>query len=260
MNKYIKSLFVLGGAVALGGTAQGQTINGWGADNGDVGGTTISDLGGGSFTWATTPTGSATSRAALPTLAALGIGDSLSFSGSFVFSTGSMGGGGFRIGISDYASLGTLSAGSWSTGPNATGYFWGLPAGGAGVTNPGGGEISAHHTGGGGSGWFSGNGGGVSIPGSLNNNASNITPNTYTFSLTLTRTGASAESIAYNVTSASYTESGTVTDSSATEFAYNGVGFFANTSDTALGSTVTFSGLTETLTQVPEPSTLGLMG
>lgn len=172
-----------------------------------------------------------------------------------------MGGGGLRIGISDYASLGTLTGNLWSTGPNATGYFWGLPTGGAGVSNPGGGEVTAHHAGGGTSGWFSGNGGGVSIAGTGNNNPANMTPNTYTFSLTLTRTAASAISIAYNMASAGYNESGTVTDSAATEFAYNGVGFFANSSDTALASPgVTFSSLTETVTTVPEPGTVTLMG
>jgi hypothetical protein len=267
MKTLIKTLALVGGfvtAAALCGTAQAQLISGWGADSGDVGGVTIVDSGGGNFTLSGTPTASATARAALPSgPVTLSIGDALTFSGSFSWVTsGSMGGGGLRIGLMNYASLGTLSANVWSTGPSANSYFWGLPTGGNGVSNPSGGEITGHGSPFGTSGWFSGNGGGYSVPGTGNNNANNMTPNPYTFSLTLTRTSATAMQIAYSMTSSGYTESGTVSDSIANLFVYNAVGFFGNTSDTAFGAPggVSFSGITETYTPVPEPSSMALMG
>lgn len=262
MKTLIKMLTVVGGvvtAMALCGSAQAQTITGWGNESGDVGGTTLVDNGGGSFTLSGTPTGSATVRAALPTAVTLSVGESLEVSGTFSWAlTGSMGGGGLRIGLTDYASLGSISGTPplWSTGPNGSGYFWGLPTGGSGVSNPGGGEITGHAAGGGGSGWFSGNGGGYAVPGTGNDNASDMTPNTYNFSLTLTELSPTDIQIAYSMVSLSYTETGTIQDTSGHGvLTYNGVGFFANTSDTAFGATggVTFSDLTETITPVPEP-------
>jgi hypothetical protein len=253
-------------SLALFGTAQAQTyfINGWGNDNDSISGTTIVDSGsGGNFTVSGTPTASADWRAALPSgPITLSVGNSLELSGSFtVNSSGYMGGGVFRIGILDFTSLGTLSGTTWnvsSSDSGVTGYWWGLPTSGGGVSNPGGGEITVKPTGAGNA-WYSGNNG-HSVSGTGNSNSGNIgNGGTYNFSLTLTELSASSVRIQYSMAGGSYSESGTVTDSSYALSAFNAVGFFANGSDAAFASPgVSFSGITETV--VPEPSSLALLG
>ncbi|MGP8199229.1 MAG: hypothetical protein ACLQU4_06990 [Limisphaerales bacterium] len=246
-----------------GGVQAQQTISGWGADNGEVSGVSITDNGGGNFTASGTPTGNADMRADLPTAVTLSAGESLTLSGSLTWSTGSMGGGVFRIGIIDFSSPGTLSSGVWSVGPTATGYWWGLPTGGSGVSNPGGGEITGKPASAGNA-WLSGTGG-YAVPGTGNNNSADMTPGSYNFSLSLLDQGSSVQ-IGYSMvkTGSGYTETGTVVDNVATvPLSFNAVGFFANGSDSAFASPgVSFGDISETIAEVPEPSTiaLGVMG
>src|SRR5580698_4670527 len=111
MKNHIKA-FVLLSAFASWGAAQSQaqSVTGWGADNGAVSGVTITDLGSGNFNASGTPSGNADMRADLPSAVTLTTGQSLELSGTLSWTGGSMGGGVFRIGILDYASLGTLSS------------------------------------------------------------------------------------------------------------------------------------------------------
>lgn len=247
------------------GTAQAATVNGWGHSSDAINGTTITDSGsGGNFNVSITPTGNSDWRASIPTVS-LNVGDTLTFSGSFNFATsGSMGGAGLRIGLLDFGTLGTLTGTTWSTtaaDTSVTGYFWGLPTGGNGVSNPGGGEITRKPTGANNA-WFSGTGG-TAVSGTLNNNAGNITPNTYNFSLSLLRT-IGGVSISYSMVGGSYSEvlTGLSDTAGIVPLTFNSVGFFGNTSDTAFGAPggVSFNSVDVTFTPVPEPSTAALLG
>jgi hypothetical protein len=256
---------VAGSIISFVATAHAATVNGWGNSSDAVSGTTIADSGsGGNFTVSGTPTGNADWRAALPSTLSLNVGDSVTLSGSLSWATsGAMGGGGFRIGLLDFGAPGTLTGTTWNTtsaDSGVTGYWWGLPTGGTGVSNPGGGEITRKPTGSANA-WFSGTGG-TSVSGTGNNNAGNMTPNTYNFSLTLSRTGSGVD-LSYSMVGGSYSEIGSVSDTAGTvPLTFDTLGFFANTADNSFGAPggVSFNNVDVTLTQVPEPSSLALAG
>jgi hypothetical protein len=234
-----------------------QTISGWGADSGDVGGVTITDNGSGNFVASGLPTGNADWRANLPTpITGLAVGQSVTVSGTLAWTAGYMAAGLFRIGLIEYPSLGTLSVGVWSVAPSPTTcYWWGLPTGGGGVSGTISSEIVAK-TGGT---WFSGNGGGYAV-GGANNNASDMTPPSYTFSFTVQNNGGTV-GINYSMvkTGSGYTETGSVLDTNGTvPLNFNAIGFFANASDTAFTSPgVTFGSITETISNNPGIIVLG---
>lgn len=238
-----------------------QTISGWGADSGSVSGVTITDNGNGNFVASGTPSANADMRADLPTAETLAVDQSLELSGTLSWTSGSMGGGVFRIGILDFSSLGTLSSGVWSvTASGPTGYWWGLPTGGSGVSNPGGGEITGKPASAGNA-WYSGTSG-YSVPGTGNNNSSDMTPGNYDFSLTLMNFGNEVN-VSYSMVKigGGYSEVGSVNDTTGNvPLSFNAVGFFANSSDTAFASPgVSFGDITETYT-VPEPASMALLG
>jgi hypothetical protein len=112
--------------------------------------------------------------------------------------------------------------------------------------------------------WYGGAGGaGVgSTPANANYIDASGTP-TYNFSLSLKDTASGME-IIYSLqgdNSPAYTASGTVLDSSGTmPLTFDAVGFYADSFDTAFGGGVSFSGLTETYSPVPEPATMALFG
>jgi hypothetical protein len=255
INKISLSASIL--ALAASGVQAQQTISGWGADSGAVSGVSLTDNGNGNFVASGTPSGNADFRADLPSAVTLTAGETLTLSGSMTITSGSMGGGVFRIGLLDYSSLGTLGSGQWSTSTTATGYWWGLPTGGSGVSNPGGGEITGKPASAGNA-WFSGTGG-YSVPGTGNNNPNSLTAGTYNFSLALKDNGTSM-SVAYSMIGGSYSETGTVSDSTMTvPLSFNAAGFFANGSDTAFASPgVSFGSVSETISTVPEPGTIAL--
>ena len=252
-------------AIGLSQSVQAQqTISGWGADSGEAANLTITDNGSGNFVVTTSsssnaPSGNADMRANLPTpITGLAVGQSVTVSGTLAWTAGYMGGGVFRIGIIDFASLGTLSSGVWSVGPTATGYWWGLPTGGGGVGNPAGGEITAKPASAGNA-WLSGTGG-YAVPGTGNDNASDMTPPSYTFSFTVQNNGGTV-GINYSMvkTGSGYTETGSVLDTNAiVPLNFNAIGFFANGSDTAFESPgVTFGSITETISNNPGIIVLG---
>jgi hypothetical protein len=244
-----------------------QAITGWGADTGAVSGITITEPGSpaGYFIATGPATANADMRADLPTpVSALGVGQVLTVSGQLVWTNGYMAGaGGLRIGLVDYASLGTLSGKVWSVGDVATGYWWGLPTGGNGVSNPGGGEITAKPASAGNA-WFSGTGG-YAVPGTLNDNPANMVASTYYFSFSVQNNGGTA-TISYSVTNvgtSNYWEVGSVVDTNATvPLSFNAFGFFCNSGSTAFNqannpSGVSFSNITETIGSSPYLTVLG---
>jgi len=271
MNNITKILALTTGvaAVALCGTAQAQTaVTGWGLITGLQGGWTMTDLGGGSFNvgGSAVPSGN-TVWAAEFTPVTLTVGESIEVNGSFSMAgdSGALGGGLFRWGINNGSGLTTLSSGVWGGNGNATGYMWGIPTGGVGVSGSPGGEVSAH-TGGA---WYSGNNGyGVStVSGGGNNNPENATANTYDFSLEYTLTSANVMTIIGSFSDTAnggvYSESGVWADNGgnggtvATD-TFSSLGFFVNGSDTPDG--YNFSDITVETIAAPEPATFALFG
>ena len=269
MKNYLKpwtagTLTTLGMA-ALCGSAQAAAITGWGLDSGSQGGWTLTDNGSGNFTvgGAAAPSGNTVWRGDFGAIT-LNIGDSLTYSGSLNFSSGFFAGGLLRIGLVNYTTPGTLTAGVWNgQNQSALGYMWGIPTGGAGIGGANPSEVTGH-TGGGS--WLSSNNG-YSVPGGLNNNAANATANTYLFNVKLTLTSATSMKIDYSLSDTgaggTYSEIGTATDNGgnggnvATK-TFDALGFFVNGSDPA--TSYTFSGVSEAYSPVPEPSTLALLG
>ena len=90
-------------AIGLSQSVQAQqTISGWGADSGDVGGVTITDNGSGNFVASGLPTGNADWRANLPTpINGLAVGQSVTVLGTLAWTAGYMAAGLFRIGLID---------------------------------------------------------------------------------------------------------------------------------------------------------------
>jgi hypothetical protein len=269
MKTLMRTLAVLGGMVSLTfcgtGHAQTWTVNGWGYDSGSgPSGTTLNDTGsGGNISLTGTPSGNTDIRADLPGgSVTLGVGQTLTFSGTFSIASGSMGGGVFRIGILDYASLGTLSGNTWSASATAPGYWYGPSTGGTQQANPGGGSDIVRKSSAAGNAWYSGTGGAaVGTTPAIANHIDASGSATYTFSLSLLDTAGGMD-VSYSLlgnNSPAYSASGTVLDSSGTvPTTFNGVGFFANGSDSAFAGGVTFTGLTETVV-VPEPSPAALV-
>jgi len=269
MKNLFKTLALVTSVTALAtcGSTQAQTINGWGFDNNSgPNGATITDSGsGGNINVSGVSSGNSALRAALPTAVTLSLGESVTFSGGFNFTSGSMGAGLLRLGILDYASLGTLSAGVWNVPATASGYGYWPSTGGTALGNPSGAvDLVAKPTSAGNA-WYSGTGGyGV---GSATANANHIdssgTP-TYTFSFTVTDT-ASGVQLSYSLqgnNSPAYSASGTYLDTGAAQnLTFNAVGIDDNSADSAFASPgVNFTGLTETISPVPEPSSMALMG
>src|ERR1700722_3094103 len=126
MKTYIRTLTLCSGVLTLALTTQAQQlITGWGQDNNTSSGITVTDNGSGNFNVSGTSSGNSAIRADLPTAITLTLGSSVTVSGGFSFTSGSMGAGLFRTGILDYSSLGTLTSGSWSVSDTASGYgYW----------------------------------------------------------------------------------------------------------------------------------------
>jgi hypothetical protein len=186
----------------------------------------------------------------------------VTFSGGFIINSGSMGAGLFRMGLLDYASLGTLTAGTWSTSATAAGYGYWPSAGSTALGNPSGGVDLVGKPTSAGNAWLSGTGG-YGIPGATAN-AGNISTGTYLFSFTVADTAGGVQ-LSYSLQGSggsSYSASGSYIDSTATvPLTFNGVAFDDNSSDSAFGDAagVNFTSLTET-TVVPEPASMTLLG
>lgn len=263
MKNSIRTLALCGGIIALGVTVQAQTaITGWGLESGTSSGGVLTDNGGGNINITGVSTGNTTVRANLPTAVTLSLDQSITFSGGFNFSSGSMGAGLLRMGILNYASLGTLTAGTWSVGATASGYGYWPSTGGTALGNPSGGVDLVGKPASAGNSWFSGTGG-YAIPGATAN-AGNITPGTYTFSFTVANTAGGVQ-LSYSLQGSggsTYSASGSYIDTTATvPLTFNAVAFDDNSGDSAFASPgVNFTGLTETLAVVPEPASMALLG
>jgi len=255
-------------AIALCATAQPSsswTINGWGADN-DSTGFTITDNGNGSFTASGSPI-SGDIRAALPSgpitiesSSAWGTIYNVVISGSFTVTSGSMSGNQFRIGLLNYPSLGTMSNGVWSVGSAASGYWYGP----ATASNPG--EIVVQHDTE--NPWYTSTG--AYDLGPIGVSAGQIDGSggaSYDFSISLTwRHNSEAMIGNYSLQGDNnpvYSASGSFWSFNSDYWcptSFNAIAIYGNSSDTAFQSGITFSGLTETISQVPEPSSLTLIG
>jgi hypothetical protein len=262
MKTYIRTLSLCGGILALCATSQAQTITGWGLESGTSSGGVLTDNGSGNINITGISSGNTSVRAALPTAITLTLGESVTFSGGFTINSGSMGAGLLRMGILDYASLGTLTAGTWSTGATAAGYGYWPSAAGTSLSNPGGAVDLVGKPTSAGNAWLSGTGG-YGIPGATAN-AGNISSGTYLFSFTVADL-VSGIQLSYSLQGSggsSYSASGSFTDSTATvPLTFNGVAIDDNSGDSAFGDAagVNFTGLTET-TVVPEPASMALLG
>jgi hypothetical protein len=262
MKNNIRTLALFGSILAVGATAQAQE---WGHDSDSINGTTITDasapVGGGNldgFSVTGTPSGSSDFRALLPGgPVALTLGETLSFSGTFAITSGSMGGGLLRFGFLDYGSVGTLTGTSWNVASTATSYGYWPSTGGTAQSNPGGGSDIVKKPSSAGNAWYSGSGG--SGVGTIAANAGSISTGSYNFSLSLNDT-VSGVAITYSLVGSGYSASGTVTDASSPLTAFNSVGFFGNGSDSAFAGGVTFSDLSVSLTPAPEPASMALLG
>jgi hypothetical protein len=261
MKTYLRTLSLSIGILTLAATSQAQTITGWGLESGTSSGGVLTDNGSGNINITGVSSGNTSVRAALPTALTLTLGQSVTFSGGFNFTTGSMGAGLLRLGILDYASLGTLTAGTWSTGATAAGYGYWPSAASTALGNPSGGVDLVGKPTSAGNAWLSGTGG-YAISGATAN-AGNITSGTYLFSFTVADTAGGIQ-LSYSLQGSggsSYSASGSYIDSTATTpLTFNAVGIDDNSGDSAFASPgVNFTSMTET-TVVPEPASMTLLG
>jgi hypothetical protein len=227
-------------------------VTGWGLDTG-LANATLTEGIPGSFS-TTTPTGNAGPRAVLSSPMDFSIvGESILLSGTVSFPN-TLGNEQFRFGLfnNNGNALGTLSAGAW-TGATTSGWLGYIVEPG----NAGGTTALYGRNGSGANAWLSTSGSAYAI----NNNptAADAVAGTYTFSLALVRTSASAVSISYDFgnlgSGGTYDTTGTFTDSgglSSGMTSFNAVGFLLN-ANTGAG---TFSGVTVGV--APEPSILSL--
>jgi hypothetical protein len=258
----LKTYIIAGvGAALLGAiipTVSAQTttpITGWGTEAGNQNGSAVtSDDGNGNFSMTgASPTGNDDPRALFSTIN-LSVGDTITLSGSFTSTSGSLGNDTFRFGLynSNGQNTGTLSGGLWSgaTSTGWLGYMVEPGSFGGGTTklnsrnNPNSGD------------WSSGTGSSTiqTISGTSGANAG-----TYAFNLTLTLASASQLNISYffnQTAGGTYATSGSFADTAPSTTSFNAAGFLINGSD---GPTpFTFNNVDVTVTPVPEPATLGV--
>jgi hypothetical protein len=246
---------IAGLATIVANKAPADLITGWGLET-SAQNATLTEGVPGSFS-TTTPTGNAAPRALLSTPIDFSVvGDVIQLSGTVSF-VNTLGNEQFRFGLFNLngSAAGTLSGGLWS-GANPVGWLGYLvePGNGGGTT-----RLVGRTGANAGSGWYSATGTTPAQVYDINSiaTASSPPPGTYTFSLTLTRTGPTSVDISYVFSGASYTTSTSVTDNnlgpSARMTSFNAVGFLLN-ANTGAG---VFSDVT---VSVPEPSTLLLTG
>ncbi len=250
------------GIMASAVPARAALISGWGAESDATGGTvtdTTGSLGAGTFNTGT-PTGNLAPRADLAsTLTLTNVGDQIVFTGQVAMATGDNGNESFRMCLVDSngAALGTLSSSVWS-GSTPTGWLGYLVEIGN-LVNGNGTNVIDRHNSGNTSAWFS-----TSANATILNSQANTTidnaPDTFNFNVTLTLASATSIGISYSFANVggSVNLTGSTTDTSPTNFAFNAVGFLENTSS---GGAATYSNVAVSyVPAVPEPASAGTLG
>jgi len=247
-------------------TARAQTVpvNGWGLESDQNSGAPLVDTGNGSFNIAGPVTGNCEIRALLPTqISLVNVGDTITFSGTFIFTNASIGNQAFRIAILDTngnSNVGTLSGGIWShtTGGNPTnwlGYVVDLGTGGS--------PIVAGRAGGVVKDWDSTSGDFYDLSGSLTNGP-NASAGTYFVTMSVQKVSTGFVNVSYLMTNSTGTYSNLVSlgscyddgslvagkiGPSTTKF--NAVGFFQNGSvGGGLGPFI-YTNITVTFANIP---------
>ena len=112
LNKLLRYGFATGLAVVLGSaivqTASATPVTGWGVESGYPGNVVTSEDGVGGFTMSNTVAGSgAPPRALFPTISLTNVGDAITLSGTYTFSSGQNYNEQFRFGLFNTAGLAT---------------------------------------------------------------------------------------------------------------------------------------------------------
>ncbi len=247
LNKLLRYGFATGLAVVLGSaivqTASATPVTGWGVESGYPGNVVTSEDGVGGFTMSNTVAGSgAPPRALFPTISLTNVGDAITLSGTYTFSSGQNYNEQFRFGIfnSNGNNTGSLSGGTWS-GAYASNWLGYVVQPGA--TTGGADLLKRRDTGNAGA-WFS-NAGSTAINSQTDEQTCSF--GTYEFNLTVTLVGPLDINLVYSfnqIDGGTYTMVGTVEDTSPNNTNFNATGFLINASSG--GPPLTFSNVTVT--------------
>ena len=273
LDKLLRYGFATGLAALLGGamiqTASAAPVTGWGTEsstatpaNDQLGSPVTSEDGVGGFTMSNSITGGDCPRALFPTISLTNVGDSITLSGTYTFSSGLNYNQQFRFGLFNTAGLatGTLTGsptnGMW-TGANLIGSLGYLVQPGA---TSGGADLLERRNVGGTGNWFN-NAGTTTINSQTDEQSCNA--GTYAFNLTAVLMGASDIYLVYSFNQISgsdtlYTMVGSYEDTSANNTNFNATGFLINASSG--NPPLIFSNVNVTYTPISASTNINLLG
>ena len=242
-------------------TASAAPVTGWGTETGNQNGSPVtSEDGVGGFTMSNSITGNDCPRALFPTISLTNVGDAITLSGTYTFSSGVNYNQQFRFGLFNTVGLatGTLTGsptnGTW-TGANLVGSLGYLMQPGA---TSGGADLLERRNVGGTGNWFN-NAGTTTLVSQTDEQTCN--PGTYAFNLNATLMGPSGIYLVYSfnqIAGGTYTMAGTFDDTSPNTTNFNATGFLINASSG--GPPLTFSNVDVTYTPISSSTNINILG